>query len=234
MSERLEKAYIELRKPPATPDGPLGGSVGEVKFQFNPDTYVVKKSAKWEYAPVPETDQTTMPQYVGPQASDMTIKVFLDARESTAGHIDKDVETLLKCCTPLAETVEKKAPSPPFVIFGWGKKLSFTAFVKQVEVTYTMFDTDGTPLRADCSLTLQEIPSKTAGQNPTSGSTEARRTRTVVTGDSLASLAYQEYGQAKHWRAIAEANRIDDPSELPSGTRLLIPPGPSSTAERIP
>jgi len=232
MSERLEKAYIELRKPPSTPNGPLGASVGEVKFQFNPDTYVVKKSAKWDYAPVPETDQTAMPQYVGPQASDMTIKIFLDSRESTSGDIDKDVKTLLKCCTPLAETVEKKAPSPPFVIFGWGKKLSFTAFVKQVEVTYTMFDTDGTPLRADCSLMLQEIPSKPAGQNPTSGSTEARRTRTVVTGDSLASLAYQEYGQAKHWRAIAGANRLDDPTDLPRGTRLLIPSLAAASPER--
>lgn len=231
MSERLEKAYIELRKPPSTPDGPLGGPAGEVKFQFNPEKYKVQKTAEWNYSVNSTTDQTTMPQYVGPKPSDITLNIFLDSRESTSGSIDSDIETLLKCCTPMPETIEKKAPSPPFVIFGWGRKLSFTAFVKSVAVEYTMFDADGTPLRADCTLTLQEIPSRAAGQNPTSGSTEARRTRTVVAGDSLASLAYQEYGQAKHWRAIAEANRIDDPFDLASGTRLLIPPLASSTSK---
>lgn len=231
MSETLAKAYIDLRKPPSSPNGELGGSAGKVTFQFNPEKYVVKKKASWKGPENAQTGQSAnMPQYIGPVASEMELEVFLDGWESANGSIDKDVDTLLQCCTPLPETVSKKAPSPPFVIFGWGNKISFTAYVKSVDVTYEMFDIHGTPMRATCKLTLQEIPSLTAGQNPTSGSTETRRSRTVVSGDSLASLAYQEYGAAKHWRNIAEANRIDDPYDLPSGTRLLIPALESVTA----
>lgn len=224
MSDSLVKAYIELRKPPSSPDGPLGSAVGRVDFQFNPETYVVKKTAKWDHPKHPVTGEVMagMPQYIRPEASAMEVEVFLDDRESTTGGIDKDVKTLLRCCTPLSETVDK-APSPPFVIFGWGEKLSFTAYVQSVTVTYELFDIHGVPIRATCKVSLKEVPELTAGQNPTSGGTETRRTRTVVAGDSLASLAYQEYGRAKHWRAIAEANRIDDPGDLPSGTRLLIP-----------
>ncbi len=45
----------------------------------------------------------------------------------------------------------------------------------------------------------------------------------VVAGDSLQSLAWREYGNATAWRAIAEANGIDDPSRLPAGTELVLP-----------
>lgn len=45
----------------------------------------------------------------------------------------------------------------------------------------------------------------------------------VVAGDTLQSLAWREYGEASAWRAIAEANNIDDPSRLRSGTELVLP-----------
>ena len=46
----------------------------------------------------------------------------------------------------------------------------------------------------------------------------------MVAGDSLASIAYREYGAPAYWRALAEANGIDDPLRLRPGTRLLVPP----------
>jgi nucleoid-associated protein YgaU len=46
----------------------------------------------------------------------------------------------------------------------------------------------------------------------------------VVAGDSLASIAYDEYEDARLWRALAEANHLDDPMRLPPGTELLVPP----------
>jgi nucleoid-associated protein YgaU len=79
------------------------------------------------------------------------------------------------------------------------------------------------PIRATCQVNLHEIPSKTKGQNPTSGALTAQRVHRVVAGDSLQSLAWREYGDASAWRSIAEANGIDDPNRLPTGTELLLP-----------
>jgi nucleoid-associated protein YgaU len=45
----------------------------------------------------------------------------------------------------------------------------------------------------------------------------------VVAGDSLQSLAWREYGNAAAWRAIAEANGIDDPNRLSNGVELVLP-----------
>ena len=88
-----------------------------------------------------------------------------------------------------------------------------------MEASYTLFSTTGVPIRATCRVHLNEIPSKTAGQNPTSGALTARRVHRVVAGDSLQFLAWREYGDATVWRAIAEANGIDDPARLEPGHR---------------
>ena len=41
---------------------------------------------------------------------------------------------------------------------------------------------------------------------------------TVRDGDTLPSIAYDAYGDATRWRAIAEANGIDNPLHLRRGT----------------
>ena len=49
------------------------------------------------------------------------------------------------------------------------------------------------------------------------------KVHTVADGDSLASIAYDAYGDPTRWRMIAEANDIDNPLHLSRGTPLTIP-----------
>jgi nucleoid-associated protein YgaU len=111
------------------------------------------------------------------------------------------------------------------VVFQWGSfsTARFTAYVSSLSTSYLLFGTSGVPIRASCQLQLNEIPSKTKWQNPTSGALTAQRVHRVVAGDSLQSLAWREYGNANAWRTIAEANGIDNPAHLPTGTELLLP-----------
>ena len=55
-------------------------------------------------------------------------------------------------------------------------------------------------------------------------SADIAKTRTLRRGDSLASLAAEEYGDPGRWRPIAEANRIDNPLRVEPGAVLVIPP----------
>ena len=220
---KLEKAYLQLLRP----GGGAGKALNRVTFQFNPKEYSVQKSASWESKPAKGAKKAATPEYKGAEPRSMTVEVFLDATGSTdapAGGLSKDIETLFDCCTPLPETLAKDKPSPPWVLFGWGDTVSFEAFVKSVSVKYTLFKPDGTPIRATASLTLQEIPRESGRQNPTSGGVGAHATHTVVAGDTLASIAYTEYGDARLWRALADANGVDDPARLRTGTSLLVPP----------
>jgi nucleoid-associated protein YgaU len=63
-----------------------------------------------------------------------------------------------------------------------------------------------------------------ATTDPIAGS-GARRTYTVVKGDSLSRIAKREYGDANKWRTIYEANRdlIKDPDLIYPGQLLSVP-----------
>lgn len=90
-----------------------------------------------------------------------------------------------------------------------------------------MFDTEsGMPVRATAKLTLKEVtdPEHLQPTNPTSRGEPGRRLYTVQEGDRLDLIAYREYGDAKEWRRIAEANRLFNPLALRPGMVLAIPP----------
>lgn len=158
--------------------------------------------------------------------------MFLDASGTPGSNtVQKQAELLLSCCEVTEQSVSSKAPSPPWVKFSWGSfsTVQFVAYVTSANATYTLFSPNGVPLRATCSLSLTEIATSTKGQNPTSGALSARRTTRTVAGDTLASLAWREYGDATRWRVIAEANGIDDPMRLHPGTELLLPASTEAT-----
>jgi nucleoid-associated protein YgaU len=56
-------------------------------------------------------------------------------------------------------------------------------------------------------------------------SSTATKTYVVVSGDSLSKIAKREYGNAKEWNRIFQANRdiIKDPDKIYPGQELKIP-----------
>ena len=231
---KLEKAYLALVKPPTPANKPpslsavvgkaKAGGEGRITFGFNPKELSISKSASWTRQSQPGAAQVAMPEFTGAEPATLTVEIFLDASESSSPHVAADVQTLLDCVTPMDATISANSPSPPWVVFGWGTYTSFVAVVKQVQARYTMFRPDGTPVRAVCSVTLEEVPTTPPPrQNPTSGALATYRTHVVVAGDTLPSVAQREYGDPTRWRTLAEANGIDDPMRLVPGTQLTVP-----------
>lgn len=222
----LEKAYLTFIEPNSE-GGVSNGSAtvngkDRIDFQFNPKEYSVKKSANWHRNDSPSAKTTAPAEYRGPGPSSMSLELFLDGTAENAD-VSGDVETLFACLQPLPQALSNNKPAAPFVRFGWGSKIHFVAYMKSVSAKYTYFKPDGAPLRAVCTVELEEFPTNTGRQNPTSGGISALRTHLMVSGDSLQSVAYREYGDANMWRLLAEENQIDDPQRLSTGTQLRIP-----------
>lgn len=49
------------------------------------------------------------------------------------------------------------------------------------------------------------------------------RAYTIKDGDKLTTLSYRFYGNPLLWFLIADANEIDNPFELTTGTNIIIP-----------
>jgi len=200
------------------------GEIGKIDFQFNPKEVTIAKSAKWERKPERGAKKAGPPQFSGAEPCKLTLEMFFDATGSHDGSVVAAVENLFTGCVPTEKTANDDKPVPPLVVFSWGNITSFPAFVTQVSAKYTLFSADGTPIRAVCSVSMEEMPGEEfRKQNPTSGSHEVRRVHRIVAGDSLASVAFGEYGDPTAWRALAAFNEIDDPLRVPTGRVLLLP-----------
>jgi hypothetical protein len=195
-----------------------------IECRFNPREYVIAKSATWSRTPVRGAESAPLPEFVGTNPRTLQMELFFDEWESGSGDVSKDVEKLLAWTNPTRDSIGANKPTPPVVFFQWGTKPLFDAYVKSVNARYTMFRNDGTPVRASVSAAFEELPAEPARQNPTSGGEPGRRTHVVGGGDTLHSIAYQEYGDPTLWRGLAGFNGIDDPLRILAGSRLLVPP----------
>ncbi|HEX6342300.1 LysM peptidoglycan-binding domain-containing protein [Umezawaea sp.] len=229
----LVKAQLVIMEPPARSGAKPGARLATVKFQFNPNKLALSKSVEWRRKPARMAGQASLPEFVGSGPRSLSVDVFLDATAEHDNSVEERVEKLMIACVPTKASLRKKKPASPWVRFEWGTatSVSFDGVLSSLSVDYSLFDVDGKPLRATCSLAIEEAGAGTPGQNPTSGSREARRTHRVVAGDSLPQLAWREYGDATAWRVIAEANDIDDPMVLVPGTELLVPGVAGETGE---
>lgn len=118
---------------------------------------------------------------------------------------------------------------PPKCSLVWGSdtKHHFDCYIASCSIKYLLFDGEsGLPVRATASLTLKEErdPKALLPTNPTSLGEPGRRTWVVQEGDRLDWVAFKEYGDARLWRLIAEANKLFNPLALRPGMVLTIPP----------
>jgi contractile injection system tube protein/LysM domain-containing protein len=203
-----------------------------IKVLFNPTEYTITKTNTWNFKEV-QGASLPPPEFGGGNPRELSVSLLLDASLLEGGQSVKSVtDALFKMMEvgdgqPAAGT----RSSPPKVTFRWGAVDTFKAVCTSLTVAYQLFRPNGEPIRADVKLQLKQAePASTAssssanqGQNPTTRAMAGHGVHTVQDGDSLPSIAYRAYGDATRWRAIAEANDVDDPLRLRRGTPLMLP-----------
>lgn len=193
---------------------------------FNPTEYTIAKSNTWQAKPIVGKNVPKL-DFTGGGSRTLSIELMFDVFEEKGGDVRKHVNKLWE----LTMIDEAKASSqtdrsrPPLCLFQWGPDWHFKAAITSLSVRYTLFRQDGTPVRAVATLSLEEAADENdqPKTNPTSYSPSRMKRREVKPKDTLALIAFEEYGDSTKWRPIAEANRIDDPMDIAPGQILSIP-----------
>jgi len=223
----LERAKLEIE----------GGAT--IPCWFNPKEYTISKSNEWTIKPVVGKPIPDV-QFGGGQARELTLDLLFDATDNKDRSVREVTDELFRAMevqTEKAAQSGKNNARPPYITFAWGGTVSFKAVAKQLSVQYLLFNGDGTPIRAQAKLSLAQIePARDASsstnraalqpppQNPTTRGLVGLRAHVMRDGETLQSIAFEAYGDATRWRAIAEANGIDDPMRLPPrGATVAVP-----------
>jgi LysM repeat protein len=190
---------------------------------FNPSQLSYGKSASYERDNLFQKDEPKE-SFKGGDAASLSLELFFDTTQETIV-AKKNVHTTFVEKLIALEKYDSNQGGPPYCQFEWGVFKLGPLIVKSVNATYTLFLSNGTPVRARVTLGMESVAKELTAQNPTSGS-DPRRTWVVVEGETLDWIAYQEYGSAAHWRHIAETNDLLNPRDLRPGQILKLVPLP--------
>jgi nucleoid-associated protein YgaU len=172
-----------------------------------------------------------MPQleFGGGQPATLQMQLFFDTYAAGEDVRKKYTDAIwqLMMVDPKLKDGKTKKSRPPKVRFQWGSAWTFDAVITSITQKFTLFNSHGTPVRATLDITFQQIKDESLfpKQNPTSGGVGGERVWIVNEGDTLAWIAYKEYGDSSQWRRIADANRLTQVRRLTPGTVLEIPNG---------
>jgi nucleoid-associated protein YgaU len=202
----------------------LDGTTENITCLFNPKQYAFRKENTWTLAATNLTSESPLHFGSGTNATTQLDLVFdtYATGEDVRTRYTEPLWTLTLVDTTLTDHSHPRG-RPPHVRFHWGTSWNFDAVITTMTQTFSLFAHDGTPLRASVSLALKQLPEQAGLQNPTSQSEHPPRVWTVREGDSLAWIAYTEYGRTSDWRQIADANRLTDLRRLVPGMKLEIP-----------
>jgi hypothetical protein len=209
-----------------------------VSVMYNPEEMKLEQGNNFAEVGIPGLNSSPV-QYVRGKSRVLSMELFFDSYETGQ---DVRIHT-----SRIVRLLEKRpaAQAPPVLIFIMGG-FAFRCVLVDAGQRFTMFRSDGTPVRSFLSIRLQEYVSVTTevqrglffGSPTVSAAvnTVAEVGRAVISGnatihitsqgETLHGLAAALLGDPALWRDIAEANSIDDPLHLPPGTRLMIPPRP--------
>ena len=224
----LAKAIIEID---ANDRGPSLPPI--IHVQFNPSEYTLTKGAQIAEIAIPGIDAPVL-QFVRGQTQTLALELFFDTTQLGMGEDQvTDVRTLTEPVFQLVK-IQAKTHAPPRLRFSWGQGLSFRAIVDNIQQKFTLFNPAGIPLRAILTVNFKEYQTlEEQLQRLNLQSADHSKKHLLKRGETLALIAYQEYGDSTEWRRIFEDPRnvdlIPDPRRLRPGTEIVIPSIPVSS-----
>ena len=207
-----------------------------IEVPYNPTEIAFSKAASFADVAIPGLDGPVI-QFVKGEAETLALELFLDATEGGRG---AEATSVLETADRLHRLVklDGNLHSPPLVRITWGQEFpglalgdsaqpqtAFDAVVISCARRFTLFSTEGKPLRAVISLQLKEfLTLQEQVELANLRSPDHTRSHTVRQGETLPLIAYDAYDDAAKWRVIAIENGLADARRLTPGQQLRLPP----------
>lgn len=211
MPQELAKARIHILE---------GRGAGEsVEVLFNPAEYSHEVSNTFQASAPPGLNNPIL-QFVNGNSDTLTMDLYFDTY-TDGGR--KDVSKRTKQLVDLVR-IDGETHAPPRVEFHWGV-FHFKAVIEKLSQKFTMFLSDGTPVRATVNVAFKQFkPLAEQLSDPRRNSADKTKRRVLTADETIWLLSHREYDSVGEWRQIARANHIDDPRAIRPGTPLVVPP----------
>lgn len=211
VNEKYEVKYNETSSP--------GSTSAELKFdKVLPQTYDL--DLVFDGTGLLTDDNSLGTNMLGNIASDLTGLDLVEEPESVPDQIKKFKEVVLE--------YDDNVHQPRYVVLIWGqtdKDALFKGRLTNLDITYTLFHPDGTPLRAKAKATFkQSITVADQNSEKSNNSPDLTHVRIVKEGDTLPLMTHRIYGDSKYYLEVARVNNLKNFRSLEVGSKIIFPP----------
>ncbi len=135
------------------------------------------------------------------------------------------VKDQLKIFMKAVYDMNGKTHRPHFLKLKWGDGFKFSCILSNLDLNYTLFKTNGDPLRIKVSATfLNYIAQKERVLRENKKSPDLTHVRLVKAGDRLDIMTYDIYNDPKYVTQIARANGLSTFRSIKPGEEFYFPP----------
>lgn len=219
-SGKLEKLFIEAYDK----DTFAQDQKRDEKFtaMFNPSKYNLKYEIEYDKK-APAGSSPAAPKFSNMKQQELTLEFFLDCTgvENEQGvFVDQKVDDFLK----LAYNYEGGKHKNNYLRVVWSY-LVFDCVLKDADIAFTLFRSDGRPLRAKITAKfLGFVNDKKRVLTDKAQSPDITHYRVVKDKERLPALAQRIYESNQYYLDVAAANGLVNFRKLKTGQKLYFPP----------
>src|SRR6267378_1968490 len=188
---------------------------------FNPNTY----SQKYEvvYHPRQGAGDTSSPQVYGKiKPQEYSFDLLFDGTGTAIAKVN--VHDAIEAFLTVTGKHDGEIHRPMYLLLTWGRLLS-KCVLKSADITYTLFEPGGAPLRARVrALFSENVADGLRVASDRRSSPNLTHVHMVTAGEHLSLLTDRYYGDPSRYLQVAEYNGLTNFRRLEPGQQLLFPP----------
>lgn len=160
---------------------------------------------------------------------ELRLEFVLDGTGTMQGYVEEykklnvhdQLDKFLKCAYDMDGDIHR----PRFLIIFWGSEIDFKCVLSNLDINYTLFNPDGTPLRAKLTATFLNFVAKEERlARERQNSPDLTHYRKVQQGDRLDLMTYNIYNDPKYLLQVGKANALSTIRNIKAGKELYFPP----------
>ena len=205
------------------------GGVAEADDSFealiNPETYTLAYKLKFSQGGQGQGTSGKQLKYEYTEPAEMSFEFLFDNTGIIDGEPRDSVADDLKNFKQVLIDYKGDSHEPRHFKLVWGENSIFKGRVTAIDITYKLFNADGTPIRASAKVTFKSsIEEEKRAAKENKQSPDLTQFIRVRLGDTLPLLCYKVYGDPRYYLQVAGRNGISNFRVLTPGMTIKFPP----------
>ncbi len=206
-----------------------GAGTATCTVQINPESYTHEHTVNYNNQQALGSPGTTL-WFKGIPPEKVSFDIYFDATGAVkSGGLatfakQATVQDQIKTFKDVCFTYNGSIHESNYLIISWGT-LVFKCKLTSLNISYTLFKNDGTPLRAKVTASFEEaIDEGLIAKEANNQSPDLTHLVEIKEGDTLPLICYRIYGDSSYYMEVATFNNILNFREIKPGTKIYLPP----------